>query len=80
MNESMVYGTMVIASSGADEHMTGPQLSAFRHNSTLIWNRQNYWLSDVASSSAFAHVGYGGSAGAYTASYVFGVRPFALLA
>ena len=42
MNESMVYGTKVIASSGPDEHMTGAQLSAFRHNQSLVWNRQTY--------------------------------------
>lgn len=80
MNESMVYGTKVIASSGPDEHMTGAQLSAFRHNQSLVWNRQSYWLSDVASSSYFALVGGDGPAHAYYASGVNGVRPFALLA
>ena len=81
MNESMVYGTKVLASSGPDEHMTGAQLSAFRHNQTLVWNRQSYWLSDVASSSNFALVdGHGHAVASGASGVVSGVRPFALLA
>ena len=79
MNESMVYGTKVIASSGPDEHMTGAQLSAFRHNQSLVWNRQNYWLSDVAALHSFARVEYSSAATASYASASLGVRPFALL-
>ena len=78
MQEGMVYGQKVWASSGCDECMCG-QFAAFRLNSNLIFNRNWYWLSDVVSSARFAFVGGGGNAVAYNASTVFGVRPFALL-
>ena len=78
MQEGMVYGQKVWASSGCDECMCG-QFAAFRLNSNLVYNRQNYWLSDVVSSAYFALVYGTGYAGASGASYVGGVRPFALL-
>ena len=78
MQEGMVYGQKVWASSGCDECMCG-QFAAFRLNSNLIFNRQTYWLSDVVSSAAFALVSGYGNADASNASSVRGVRPFALL-
>ena len=56
------------------------QMSAFRLSERPInYNRQWWWLRDVVSSAYFAF-GYGvGFAGTGYASYVFGVRPFALL-
>lgn len=78
MSEGMVYGQSPNHSAGMDETMCG-QFAAFRLNSNLVYNRQNYWLSDVVSSAAFAVVTGYGSAVAYYASNVFGVRPFALL-
>ena len=59
--------------------MGGVQFAAFRLNSNLVYNRQNYWLSDVVSSAAFASVDGRGPAGTDGASNVRGVRPFALL-
>ena len=59
--------------------MGGVQMAAFRLNSNLVYNRQNYWLSDVVSSAIFALVSGDGLAGAAYASLVVGVRPFALL-
>ena len=55
------------------------QFAAFRLNSNLVYNRQNYWLSDVVSSAFFALVHGDGVAGTSTASSSLGVRPFALL-
>ena len=78
MQEGMVYGQKVWASSGCDECMCG-QFAAFRLNSNLIFNRNWYWLSDVVSSAFFALVYGVGLASAGDASYVSGVRPFALL-
>ena len=78
MQEGMVYGQKVWASSGCDECMCG-QFAAFRLNSNLIFNRNWYWLSDVVSFANFASVSGDGAAGTYNASNVFGVRPFALL-
>ena len=45
----------------------------------LVYNRQNYWLSDVVSSALFAGVYGNGFAFTYYACDVCGVRPFALL-
>ena len=78
MQEGMVYGQKVWASSGCDECMCG-QFAAFRLNSNLIFNRNWYWLSDVVSSARFAVVVGDGFAGTRYASYATGVRPFALL-
>lgn len=79
MTETMVYGAPITASCAADEIMGGVQFAAFRLNSSLVYNRQNYWLGDVVSSAGFAIVNGNGSAGAGGASDVRGVRPFALL-
>ena len=78
MSEGMVHGQSPNHSAAMDETMCG-QFAAFRLNSNLVYNRQNYWLSDVVSSAHFARVGGDGNAGADNASGVFGVRPFALL-
>ena len=56
------------------------QMSIFRLSEKAINpNRVWWWLRDVVSSAYFARVGGYGSAYAYYASDVFGVRPFALL-
>jgi len=78
MSEGMVYGQSPNHSAAMDETMCG-QFAAFRLNSNLVYNRQNYWLSDVVSSASFAFVSGSGYATASAASYVLGVRPFALL-
>ena len=78
MSEGMVYGQSPNHSAAMDETMCG-QFAAFRLNNGLVYNRQNYWLSDVVSSADFALVHGYGVAGAAGASYVYGVRPFALL-
>ena len=55
-------------------------MSAFRLSEKLInYNRIWWWLRDVVSAARFAYVAGNGNAGAVDASYVRGVRPFALL-
>ena len=79
MEELMVYGAP-IWQSGADNNGNLRQLSVFRMSTKAINpNRTDWWLRDVVSSAYFALVHGGGLAGAGGASYVRGVRPFALL-
>ena len=80
MCERMVYGMPAFSSSGWDAGVATRQFSAFRLSEKLInYNRQHWWLRDVVSSASFALVGGNGFAHTFYASYVFGVRPFALL-
>ena len=80
MSEAMVYDGPHYASSAYDNATATRQMSAFRLSERLInYNRQWWWLRDVVSSARFASVGGGGFAGVNGASYVGGVRPFALL-
>ena len=78
MSEGMVYGQSPNHSAAMDETMCG-QFAAFRLNSNLIFNRNWYWLSDVVSFVGFALVDGAGYTNAGGASFVAGVRPFALL-
>ena len=81
MSEQMVYGGKVFAptsdgSSVPTVHtVANKQLNLFRHRPDMISNRQTFWLRDVVSAAAFAHVYDGGDAGSYTASTSRGVRP-----
>lgn len=82
MNEIMVYGCYIFAAmntGGTIPHLytcSNSQLSLFRLNPQMIKTRQNYWLRDVASASAFANVNGNGSADYGSASNtITGVRP-----
>ena len=80
IGEHMVYGHSVWSSGGENQMIQTRQFSAFRLSERLInYNRQWWWLRDVVSSANFARVYGDGRAGAYNASNVYGVRPFALL-
>ena len=80
MSEAMVYDGPHCASSALDNIMATRQMSAFRLSEKLInYNRQWWWLRDVASSAFFAYAFGDGLAHAHHASSVYGVRPFALL-
>ena len=82
MSEKMVYGAPICSAGAMDNTMALRQMSAFRLSEKLIsYNRGGWWLRDVASSSTFAYFNGGAGARAYVAgaSYVGGVRPFALL-
>ena len=80
MSEKMVYGAPICAAGAMDNTMATRQMSAFRLSERLInYNRNWWWLRDVVSSAYFAGISGDGVAGADYASYVNGVRPFALL-
>jgi hypothetical protein len=80
MCERMVYGMPAFSSSGWDAGVATRQFSAFRLSEKAInYNRQWWWLRDVVSSAYFAYVYGNGNAGTLYASFVLGVRPFALL-
>ena len=80
IGEHMVYGHSVWSSGGENQMIQTRQMSAFRLSEKLInYNRRWWWLRDVVSSERFASVGVDGLAHADYASFVFGVRPFALL-
>ena len=86
MNECMVYGHNVWGSHhGYETGIDKSQLSLFRLRPDLILarndsnGRQWYWLRDVVSSSHFANVDDGGSAGYGSASNSRGVRPAFLI-
>lgn len=81
MCEQMVYGSGIFSpvSDGsnvpANYRVEKSQLPLFQHEPSRIGNRNNWWLRDVITASAFASVsGYGG-ADSDSASYSFGVRP-----
>ena len=80
MSEKMVYGAPICSGGAMDNTMATRQMSAFRLSEKLInYNRVWWWLRDVVSSAYFAYVNGGGLAYAGGASFVLGVRPFALL-
>ena len=80
MIEHMVTGAPHYSSSGIDDEITTRQMSAFRLSEKAInYNRTWYWLRNVVSSAYFAYATGSGDAHADVASYVHGVRPFALL-
>lgn len=81
MNEINVYGGYVFKSF---LHGTGwaymysidnSQYPVFAFDKTMIHTRQDYWLRDVAGSSAFCRVTGDGACTYYGASYSLGVRP-----
>ena len=82
MCERMVYGNSVFQP-GCDgsfipyNYTTGKsQFALFRMAPQYISNRQWYWLRDVVSATAFAHVGGIGHARCNDAGSVVGVRPY----
>ena len=80
MSEKMVYGAPICSAGAMDNAVATRQMSAFRSGGKLInYNRKWWWLRDVVSSARFADVYGNGATDAAYASYVGGVRPFALL-
>ena len=81
MCEQMVYGSGIFSpvSDGsnvpANYRVEKSQLPLFQHEPSRICNRNNWWLRDVITASAFAHVGTNGNANYYDASDSLGVRP-----
>ena len=81
MCEQMVYGSGIFSpvSDGsnvpANYRVEKSQLPLFQHEPSRICNRNNWWLRDVITASAFADVANGGLAAYYDASNSNGVRP-----
>lgn len=81
MCEQMVYGSGIFSpvSDGsnvpANYRVEKSQLPLFQHEPSRICNRNNWWLRDVITASAFADVHYAGSADYNNASVSYGVRP-----
>ena len=81
MCEQMIYGSGIFSpvSDGSNVptnyRVEKSQLPLFQHEPSRICNRNNWWLRDVITASAFANVGSYGIAGYYSASYSLGVRP-----
>lgn len=81
MCEQMVYGSGIFSpvSDGsnvpANYRVEKSQLPLFQHEPSRICNRATWWLIDVITASAFAHVDSGGSATYGNASFSLGVRP-----
>lgn len=81
MCEQMVYGSGIFSpvSDGsnvpANYRVEKSQLPLFQHEPSRIGNRNDWWLRDVITASAFAHVANGGFADYYYASNSLGVRP-----
>ena len=81
MCEQMVYGSGIFSpvSDGsnvpANYRVEKSQLPLFQHEPSRICNRNNWWLRDVITASAFAFVNSDGRADYLDASNSLGVRP-----
>lgn len=78
MNEVQAYGSVVWGAydgNGYNVASGDGQFPLFMFDRTKLHNREDYWLRDVASATAFSRVGYDGIAGNSDASNSRGVRP-----
>ena len=78
LTEHQVYGARAWgapANNGYGVASQDGQLPGFALRHDLIHNRENWWLQDVVSATAFAFVRANGYAYCADASYDFGVRP-----
>lgn len=78
MNEVQAYGSVAWGAHDGNGYNVASgdgQFPLFMFDRTKLHNREDYWLRDVASATAFSTVGtYGRANGSY-ASYSLGVRP-----
>lgn len=78
MNEVQAYGSVAWGAHDGNGYNVASgdgQFPLFMFDRTKLHNREDYWLRDVASATAFSFVGGYGSANSGGASYSFGVRP-----
>lgn len=78
MNEVQVYGSVAWGAHDGNGYNVASgdgQFPLFMFDRTKLHNREDYWLRDVASATAFSIVGGSGYATNAYASYSFGVRP-----
>lgn len=78
MNEVQVYGSVAWGAHDGNGYNVASgdgQFPLFMFDHTKLHNREDYWLRDVSSATAFSYVGDSGHADYGNASYSFGVRP-----
>lgn len=78
MNEVQAYGSVAWGAHDGNGYNVASgdgQFPLFMFDRTKLHNREDYWLRDVASATAFSCVGNRGGAGNYGASASVGVRP-----
>ena len=78
MNEVQVYGSVAWGAHDGNGYNVASgdgQFPLFMFDRTKLHNREDYWLRDVASATAFSYVYHSGDATANSASYSLGVRP-----
>lgn len=78
MNEVQAYGSVAWGAHDGNGYNVASgdgQFPLFMFDRTKLHNREDYWLRDVASATAFSVVGNNGRADNGNASYSLGVRP-----
>lgn len=78
MNEVQAYGSVAWGAHDGNGYNVASgdgQFPLFMFDRTKLHNREDYWLRDVASATAFSLVGSSGYADGYAASGSLGVRP-----
>lgn len=78
MNEVQAYGSVAWGAHDGNGYNVASgdgQFPLFMFDRTKLHNREDYWLRDVASATAFSYVSDSGLAHGSNASYSFGVRP-----
>lgn len=78
MNEVQAYGSVAWGAHDGNGYNVASgdgQFPLFMFDRTKLHNREDYWLRDVASATAFSFVAGGGYAANSGASHSFGVRP-----
>ena len=78
MNEVQAYGSVAWGAHDGNGYNVASgdgQFPLFMFDRTKLHNREDYWLRDVASATAFSFVAGGGGANGNGASLSFGVRP-----
>lgn len=78
MNEVQAYGSVAWGAHDGNGYNVASgdgQFPLFMFDRTKLHNREDYWLRDVSSATAFSDVHGGGGAGNYLASVSVGVRP-----
>lgn len=78
MNEVQVYGSVAWGAHDGNGYNVASgdgQFPLFMFDRTKLHNREDYWLRDVSSATAFSFVDAGGVAASYSASGSLGVRP-----
>ena len=78
MNEVQAYGSVAWGAHDGNGYNVASgdgQFPLFMFDRTKLHNREDYWLRDVSSATAFSGVSYGGVASGSGASSSYGVRP-----